>query len=470
MRGKIALCADEASLSEPLLLGLDEASLEGIPWLVAHASGASLRRATASSAKIDEVWIASSDDISPINLVAALRKDGFSKSVLLVMEKESGSALSRASSAGATEVLSPDELASRFAVERARRARMDEVSVSHDLMKRTLSVPKKAPGKILNGNPRNAALAHRAPAHVNRASIGAGLLLVVMGSSGGSGKTAVAAVAASALAAQGKRVALMDGDLQFGCISGAFGVKSPTTFEDIANAPDKLESLAKDARPGMVSIVGAPAKLERSEALSACVSKAALDATNLFDAVVVDTSTSWSDMHALLMESASCTLFVVDQTASSIRSCRHAMDLCKRMGVATGSFAFALNKCSRRSALSGADVSCALGGVPVHELADGGPEVEEMCSLGMAEALSQSGNAFAKSVAALMADVVPGVDGAAAASNTRPPESERSLFKSFGRRRSQRKRGRRQEPMVVQRGEPKRDCQLLDGIFWEERL
>src|SRR5699024_7745882 len=97
---------------------------------------------------------------------------------------------------------------------------------------------------------------------------------------------------------------------------------------------------------------------------------------------VANTGASWEEQHALLLERSSKALFLVDQRPSSLRACRHALDLCARCGIATGPFVFAANRCAKGALLTSLDVSCALQGAHAVELRDGGREVEEVVGAG----------------------------------------------------------------------------------------
>ncbi len=442
MSGIVALCADEMSLKMPQLLGLEDLTLESIGWLETFTSGAELRSAVAAGKGFEEVWIISSQDVPEVNLVAALRRDGFSGVVVMVTSDPGGSCRSRASSAGVTEVEDPEGFSRRFAIELRRRARMGEVA---DAYPEGLGVP-------LSGNPRKGGLAATASQAPSRECKGSGLLMTIASGSGGVGKSVVAACLAAQLASHGARVILLDCDLQFGMLPRAFGQERPLTFEDVLPRASMFAKMARQAKVGEVALVGAPARLERSELLAESVPDLASAATDQFDIVVADLGTAWSDMHAALLEMASRTLFMVDQRSGSVRACQHALELCQRVGIAAGTFAFALNHCSKTAPFIPADISCALGGVPVQALSDGGSEVDELCSLGAIKELAASANPFARSVEKLAATLFPAwVEVSEVEVETK---SGFTAFWGFGRSRRRRRGSRRDEPFVIKAGAP----------------
>lgn len=452
MIGDVALCADVESLKHPEIMGLGDVKLDALPWLHSFSEGADLRAVLAQGGAFDEVWIVSVGEISALNLVAALRRDGFTGVVCMVVDDASGSVLSRAAAAGVSDVHTSERFVQRFSVEATRRRRMAEVARGLEVPGITAKQPiRNAPTKA--GNPRSGVVPGpvRAPRAVPAS--GNGRLIAVMGASGGVGKSTVAAGFAIAAAAKGAKTLVLDGDLQFGCMHRMFDVRKPVTFDDAAADGQALERLAANVREGVPAVLAAPARMEHSEALNARVAEIAAAATGLFDIVVADTGASWSDAHASLMEMATCTLFVIDQRVESIRACQHALELCRRMGLATGSFTFALNRCSKEASFTSADVSCAMEGVHIHELADGGLEIEELCGGGMALSLANSGNAFAKSLGKLACEVMPEVFGEGSSSPSKEPGG--AFFRLFENRRERpKRRQRKSNEIVVQAGPP----------------
>lgn len=130
-----------------------------------------------------------------------------------------------------------------------------------------------------------------------------------------------------------------------------------------------------------------------------------------FDVVIANTGAAWAEQHAALLERSNAALFLVDQRASSIRACKHALELCARCGIATGPFKFAINRCAKGAPLTSIDVSCALRGVPVFELRDGGPDVEELLGAGSPAELLKARNEFCTSLEQLFVKVLPDSGG-----------------------------------------------------------
>lgn len=482
MPGLAAICADVESLKHPEVLGLGDVALEEVPWLDSFSAGSDLRRALKDGDGIEEVWLLSAEDVAPINLAAALRKDGYRGIVHVVMENANGSSMSRATAAGVSDVRSPEGFVRWFSLEATRRRRMEEASSLSfaDVKDRRPSLGSEGCAaaaqecggagesirsgsvssaglaadphvSIKRGNPRHASSAATAAQSMIACPKGSGRLIVVVGGSGGVGKTTVAACLASCATRHGLKTLIVDGDLQFGCMHQVFGEGGSVTLDEAVADEGALARLASAQGKDGPVVLAAPCLMEKSETLSADVAHVVSAALGWFDLVIVDTSGHWSDMQPTLIEMAMCTLFLIDQRPSSMRTCRHAMDLCQRMGLATGSFSFALNRCSKDAAINALDASCALGGVHVHEIADGGSEVEELCADGAAALLASSPSAFARSVEHLARQVMPEAFGDGASEEHTAACLPWLRHLSRGRRR-QRRRSRGDHEIIVRTG------------------
>lgn len=235
-------------------------------------------------------------------------------------------------------------------------------------------------------------------------------VMSVVSGSGGTGKSSIALLSAMLLQMRGKRVLLLDGDLQFGDLNSLIGQDSPITLLDLVEHPERIQSL--EPIGVMPAYIAAPTKLEQSELLFATLPQTIEHLKDHFDAIVINTGCCWSDEHVGLFAVSNCTLFVMDQRPVSIRTCNHALEFCTRAGVPMQNFAYALNFSHKQSLITPMDVSCALQGALVYEIADGGNEVRELMSAGRSEELIASGNAFSESLKSLMLELVPGLEPA----------------------------------------------------------
>lgn len=454
--GKIVLCADRESLIRPGLIGLEEGSLEGREWLVPVPDGGEARTLVRAH-DVDEAWVVGSDELTGINLAAALRKDRPDLPVFLILFNASGSELSRAAQAGVTATLSAADFCRKYDGEKRRRSGTTTVEVPFAAAAALRGEPavldesvalEEPADAVAAGSPRRAAIgatvkaaaagatplaeaatatmpmpacgvvsspeapgaaAATAPASPRKASDreGGGFVLSFLSGSGGVGKSTVTAVATYRAAARGFRTVAVDCDFQFGDLAHLMGVKRPVTVDDVLGDPDTASALAAATEDGSPALVAAPARLERSEALAGHLAELFDACASAFEVVLVNTGAHWTEAHAQLLEASAASVFLMDQRASSVHSCRHSLELCMRLGIASAPFVFALNRCKRGALFSAVDIANVLQGAHVFELKDGGPEVEEMTGAGLAAELGAAKNDLCLSVDAMLDDLLP---------------------------------------------------------------
>lgn len=433
MTASIALCADSESLVRPELIGLSGERLEAQPWLSVFSEGARARAGVAGNCSCEEAWVVSSDDVEPINLAAALKRDAPRRRVFLVTSNGSGSLRSRVNAAGIDGVFDRVQFAERY-----RRLKERSLPTTGGNVLRAGGSRDRDIARADGGEGQEAAHAamgvgvdavqasgQNAPARPARTFVataggtevlprqrqpaprpqggGQAFVLVVASASGGSGKSTMAALSAVFAQGLGHRTLLLDADLQFGDERVLLGAESPRTLDEVAAGA----ALPAPSEGDLPALLAAPARLEDSERLAAALPEVIDRAGAAFDVVVVNTGPFWGEQHAVLAERASRVLFLVDQRASSLKACKHALELCGRCGIPTTPFLYAVNRCKRGAPLSSIDVSCALKGAAVAELRDGGRAVDELLSSGLPLDLVRDENPLCVSLESLLADVLP---------------------------------------------------------------
>ena len=88
-------------------------------WLALFTSAEEARGFLRNDDAIDEVWVASSDDVDPINLAAAVKRDRRERGVYLLAFQGTGSLWSRANAAGIDATLSHQAFVQRYTSRRA---------------------------------------------------------------------------------------------------------------------------------------------------------------------------------------------------------------------------------------------------------------------------------------------------------------------------------------------------------------
>lgn len=460
MKPEIVLCADSESVKNPELIGLGGENLLAQPWLRLFCSALEARSYLREAEDIKEVWVASNDEVEPINLAAAIKKDMRGRGVYLLAFDGGGSLKSRASAAGIDAALARPDFASRYAQKKSNAAETEQVDRASSLDQpdvpessvasqslRDLPVidPLDVGGQVAAERPcKSAAEVQRgipSPVGTVRCEFQAeakklqskktAALFTVASATGGAGKSAIAALSAFFMQGFGRKTLLLDADMQFGDMHYLTGAENPLLLDEVAADRAKLEKLVSDGlRPALLA---APKRLEQSEVVAGGLSHVIDEVSNRFDAIVVNTSSHWDESLAQLLERSSQVLFLVDQRAVSLRASKHALEMCSRCGIATTPFVFAVNRCSKNALFSSFDVACSLGGTRAVELRDGGKEVDELLGAGLPLDLIDSRNDLCLSLERVLLDLLPSdAEGFASGAPGFPARSRRF---SFGRRR-----------------------------------
>ncbi len=407
------LCADETSLQHPRAIGIPEENLASQKWLRLFSSGEDARRFLRSDTLVDEVWIASSEDVEPINLAASLKGDRSDRCVCLLAFEGTGSLKSRAAQAGIDATLTRQAFSERYAQRKRRqvgpsRVPSSRLAASSCEQRQRLGetesdapVARKPHGKLAT----ESRLARSVPRRGADTVAHEAFLLPVVSGSGGSGKSTIAVLSAIFAQGLGYKTLLIDFDLQFGDVASMLGMRDFISVDEALAASEKITRLKSgDMTP---AVLAAPRRLEECEMIDGRMGELLDAASHDFDIIIANTGTNWTEQHATLLERSSKALFLVDQRVSSLRACQHALDLCARCGIATGPFQLVANRCSKHALYTSLDVSCALGGMSVLEFQDGGRDVEELMGAGLSLDLAQSRNALCESVGRALTDVLP---------------------------------------------------------------
>lgn len=487
----VAFCLDAESASHPDSLGLADENLCAQKWARLYTSAEEARERLLQNSEVDEIWVASSNDMEPINLAAALKRDKPDCRVLLLAFDGSGSLMSRANAAGIDATLDRGAFVEHYAHEKRRRLAFGKVAGSADAAN---AASADAAGSAaasrscaVGGNVAHTDVAHAAatttattatvaataaceaplridgqacevhvspwqrtafsvPGKAKRVRHGReAFFLPVVSGSGGAGKSSVSALLALVAKEMGYSTLLIDFDLQFGDMREMLGVADALSIDELLAAPARISYLKSDgAAPALLA---APRRVESCDTVMGQVDLILDSVLPQFDVVVANTGAFWVDLHALLLERASKALLLVDQRASSLRACKHAVDLCIRCGIATNPFVFAANKCAKGASFTSMDIACAMQGAHAVELLDGGRDVEDFLAAGMPHELLSEHNCLCASIekvlsgflvrpaAAKSVQIPEGAAGAGRAIESSTPK------RLFGKKRSRGRRG-----------------------------
>lgn len=439
MERKVMLCIDGQSLRNPIMVGLAGEPIESFPWLLCTVSAEESRAAYRKQRGIEEVWVVSCDDMEPINVAAALKRDRPEGRVYLVMCGQSGSLASRVSRAHVDGLWSESLFLKRYAQVKRLFSSMSAVGSAAQDVEEVVDVDKAQPPsraaktEVLQVPEEGSPQVTRAMAVSRRDSLAirktaGGRVIAVVSGSGGCGKSTIAALFGYMAANAGFATAVLDADLQFGDVCHLLGVREPLRIEDVIEEPSRMGRMRDELRAGKPAVLAAPRRLESAESAISELPRILQAMREDYEVVVVNTGSFWSELHALVLEKADSIVFLVDQRPSSLRATVHAVELCARLGIATGSFNYAVNRHERESLLSAVDVSCALRGAHATELPNGGRIVDELLGAGYPDELLEADGPFVEAVECLLARLLPAEMASVFEREKAPVRKKKSLF------------------------------------------
>ena len=478
MNKEVFLCAEEEYIREPSLMGLSGEAIISQPWLKVFSDVSLLRNCVQKIGASCEVWIIRSESFDAINLAAALKKDNEKHQVYIVDSKASGSLLSRSQIAGVNKVLGQNEFIRRYCDKKQKYLSFMEEDIwegnqgisakssgfnfqeagthfqENIALSETSFLPVIKPKGIKEeGNQENEKTQVFKELKVTNAKESLGNkevkfpskknsslvsekrnVFVVAGGGGGCGKSTISALLGVQLNQKGLRTIVFDGDLQFGDIHYFYGKKRAFYLEDVIQNPELITRKQIDI-DGFPVLVAPPRKLEYSEALTNQFVELVKYASQIFDVVVVNTGAWWTDLNISLFEQATKILFLLDQRPSSLRICKHALDLCYRCAIPRSSFLFLMNKCGRKALFSSVDAEYALQGAQVVAIQDGGREVDELMGCNCLNQLISSKNPLSTSLEKALVHILPELQKYQREDKTRTKVTKRKAKRSFQKKR-----------------------------------
>jgi pilus assembly protein CpaE len=256
-------------------------------------------------------------------------------------------------------------------------------------------------------------VARRRAAAVASGDTHRGSMICVLGPKGGTGKTVTTANLAAALAAAGKRVAVMDLDLQFGDLALCMGVRPETTIYDLATSPgsldaEKLEAYLVPHESGARVLV-APTRPDQASVITVEFLReiyAILRATS--DFVVVDSAPGFTPevISAIDASTHACVLGMLDTL--SLKNTRLGLETLELMGYESDRIVLVLNRADSRVGISDDDVMRIVGRRPeirVPSDVESTRSVNDGRPIVLSRPKSEAGQSFQRLAEAFMARV-----------------------------------------------------------------
>jgi pilus assembly protein CpaE len=284
-------------------------------------------------------------DMDGITATEMIRKElPFTQIVILSVQGDPNY-MRRAMLAGARDFLTKpptvDELTA--AVRRAGRMALDEKSKTPPAF-----VPQKGGGR---------------PGLMAVPSATYGKIIVVYSPKGGSGCTTVATNLAMTLQNEETTVALVDGNLQFGDVAVFLNEQGKNSVVDLAPRVDELDPQIVDevmithAKSG-VRILVAPSRPEYAESVSGDqFIKVLKYLRRLYSYVVVDTSSSLTDVTLAAIDAADLIVLITTQDIPAIKNARLFLDLVDVLKIDRQRVLFVMNRYDKRIGITPDKVS-----------------------------------------------------------------------------------------------------------------
>jgi pilus assembly protein CpaE len=181
-----------------------------------------------------------------------------------------------------------------------------------------------------------------------------GKIITVYSPKGGAGCTTLAVNLALTLNNDDTRVALVDGNFQFGDVAVFMNEQGKNTVLDLAPRAEELdpeiveEVMVKHAATGL-HILAAPSRPEQAEKISSAQFSKVLEyLSQMYAYVVVDTASLLTDVTLAALDISDLIVLVTTQDIPSIKNCRLFLDLLQTLGVERSRILFVMNRYDKR--------------------------------------------------------------------------------------------------------------------------
>jgi pilus assembly protein CpaE len=194
-------------------------------------------------------------------------------------------------------------------------------------------------------------------------------LVCVLGPKGGTGKTLTTSNLGVALAEAGKRVTVVDLDLQFGDLGLALGLTPDRTIFDLAKAggsidADKLSAFLVDHASGLRLLL-APSRPDQASAVTTAFLRevySTLRATN--DIVLVDTPPGFTPEVIASIDASTEVVIVGMLDSLSLKNTKLGLETLSLMGYDPSRIRIVLNRADSRVGITSEDVVAVMGREP----------------------------------------------------------------------------------------------------------
>jgi len=181
-----------------------------------------------------------------------------------------------------------------------------------------------------------------------------GKVVTIYSPKGGTGCTTLAVNLALTLHNEDTRVALVDGNLQFGDVAVFMNEQGKNTIVDLAPRAEELDPeivqdvMLKHAASGL-HILAAPSRPEYAERVTGTQFAKVLEyLRQMYAYVVVDTTPLLTDATLAAIDVSDLVVLVTTQDIPSIKNCRLFLDLSQTLGIERERILFVMNRFDKR--------------------------------------------------------------------------------------------------------------------------
>jgi pilus assembly protein CpaE len=231
---------------------------------------------------------------------------------------------------------------------------------------------------------------------------GACRVVSIFSPKGGVGKTTIAFNLAVALGQMGVRTALIDGSLQYGDLRAL--LKVPSDVPSILDLPtDRVqESDLHDVMwrdPAGIDILLAPPRVEMAEMVTARdVEKTISLLRRLYEAIVIDTPTTLSEVTLALLDGSDVVLSIVTYDSTTIHNTIAVAEVFSSIGYGPEKMNYLINRSDSSGGIGRDELARALGRRPDFEVVSDGRLVVQANNEGMPFVVSSPDAAVSRDI------------------------------------------------------------------------
>ena len=231
---------------------------------------------------------------------------------------------------------------------------------------------------------------------------GACRVVSIFSPKGGVGKTTIAFNLAVALGQMGVRTALIDGSLQYGDLRAL--LKVPSDVPSILDLPtDRVqESDLHDVMwrdPAGIDILLAPPRVEMAEMVTARdVEKTISLLRRLYEAIVIDTPTTLSEVTLALLDGSDVVLSIVTYDSTTIHNTIAVAEVFSSIGYGPEKVSYLINRADSSGGIGRDELARALGRRPDFEVVSDGRLVVQANNEGMPFVVSSPDAAVSRDI------------------------------------------------------------------------